>query len=85
MVWEEEKAGSALGVETCTELSCAGGKEVHRWQQGQQELLTSHCGLHYALLHFPHLLLPIFFNQWEEGKYLNSQSAEGCWCCCMAF
>lgn len=78
VVWEEEKAGSALG-EALTELSCAGGKEVCRWQQGQWELLTSH----FAPLSPP--AIAIVFSQWEERKYLDSRSAEGCWCCCMAF
>lgn len=26
-----------------------------------------------------------FLNQWEASKCLDSESAEGCWCCCTAF
>lgn len=44
---------AVLWEETCTELSRAGGKEVHKWQQGQQELLISHCGLHNLCSTFP--------------------------------
>lgn len=71
VVREEKKAGSALGGESCTELSCAGGKEVHRRQQGQWELLTSHCGLYYTLLHFPHLLVLFFLISGKKGSVLT--------------